>query len=194
MEKLEEKSAKKTQRENTQRAILMAVAAAGLLSLAVVAPNALQILPRLGIIEMKHPRRRELINRSRDRLISAGLLARDEKGYVHLTKKGQTKLKMLELWDYTLERSTRWDEKWRMLIFDIPEYRKTLRDKVRRTLSSIGFRRLQDSVWMYPYDCEELVTLLKADFRIGKDLIYLITDSIENDSGLRKKFNLPVAL
>ena len=54
----------------------------------------------------------------------------------------------------------------------------------------IGFVRLQDSVWVYPYDCEDLITLLKADFRVGKDVLYLIVDSIENDKYLRAEFNL----
>ena len=77
-----------------------------------------------------------------------------------------------------------------MLIFDIPEKKRHLRYKVRSTLSAVGFTRLQDSVWIYPYDCEDFVTLLKADFRIGKDLLYMIVDSLENDTWLRKKFNL----
>ena len=77
-----------------------------------------------------------------------------------------------------------------MLIFDVREERKSLRDKIRRTLIAIGFERLQYSVWVYPYDCEDLITLLKADFKIGKDLLYIISDSIENDTWLKKRFNL----
>ena len=77
-----------------------------------------------------------------------------------------------------------------MLVFDIPEYRKTLRDKVRRTLISIGFVRLQDSVWIYPYPCDDLIALLKSDFRVGKDLLYVIADSIENDTALKKRFSI----
>jgi CRISPR-associated endonuclease Cas2 len=76
------------------------------------------------------------------------------------------------------------------LIFDIKEERKGMRDKIRRTLNTIGFIRLQDSVWVYPYDCEDLIMLLKADFKIGKDLVYIIADSIENDKDLRLAFNL----
>jgi len=87
-------------------------------------------------------------------------------------------------------RKRRWDKKWRMLIFDIREERKNIREKVRRTLISLGFYRLQDSVWVYPYDCEDLVVLLKADFKIGKDLLYIISDEIENDEFLRKAFHL----
>jgi hypothetical protein len=56
-----------------------------------------------------------------------------------------------------------------------------------------GFVRLQDSVWVYPYDCEDIITLLKAEYRIGDDMRYMIVDSIERDSALRRHFKLPEA-
>lgn len=43
---------------------------------------------------------------------------------------------------------------------------------------------------MYPYDCEDLVTLLKADFKIGKELVYMIVENIEYDRDLKKLFCL----
>ena len=98
-----------------------------------------------------------------------------------MTKKGEDKLKEYSHSDYELLIPRTWDKKWRVLIFDIPEHRRTLRNKIRNTLIGIGFLRVQYSVWIFPYDCEELVTLLKADFRIGKDLLYLIVERIEND-------------
>jgi len=54
----------------------------------------------------------------------------------------------------------------------------------------IGFVHLQDSVWTYPYDCEDLIVLLKADFKIGKDILYMIVDELEGDWRLRKEFGL----
>ena len=54
----------------------------------------------------------------------------------------------------------------------------------------IGFVRLQDSVWVYPYDCEDLIVLLKADFKIGKDVLYMIVDELQGDWERRKEFGL----
>jgi len=193
MGKLEKESVRKRKRSNLQKAVLMSVAAAGFLSMAIVAPNALQALAKLGIIDTRSPRRKELINRARDRLLATKFLERDGKGFLRLTPKGEAKLRQLELSGYRLRKPKRWDQRWRVLVFDIPEHRKTLRDKVRRTLLAIGFQRLQDSVWVYPYDCEDLIALLKTDFKVGKDLIYIITDAIEGDSGLRERFNLSLA-
>ncbi|OHA26994.1 MAG: CRISPR-associated endonuclease Cas2 [Candidatus Taylorbacteria bacterium RIFCSPHIGHO2_02_FULL_46_13] len=188
---LEKEMRKRTRRRNLQKILLRTVAAAGFMSIALLAPNALQALAKLGFINFKRKyQEKTLINRSRDRLIKAGLLARNEEGLLRLTPKGMAKLRQLELVDYKLPRPRRWDGKWRVLIFDIKEERKSLRDKVRRTLIALGFKRLQDSVWVYPYDCEDLITLLKADFKIGKDLLYLVVEKMEYDVPLRKQFGL----
>ena len=84
----------------------------------------------------------------------------------------------------------RWDGKWRLVVFDIREYKRAVRDKVRNELSAFGFRRLQQSVWVYPYDCEEMVVLLKADHRIGREVLYITAGKIENDLWLRSEFGL----
>jgi len=183
----EKLSKQRTRRINIQKAILQSVAAVGLLSIAMVAPNAMQILKLFD----KNKKRNftQAANTSRRRLVENGLL-KYENGLLKLTDKGEVKLKQIEWRDYKVLQPKRWDKKWRVLTFDIPEKKRFTRDKVRLTLSAIGFKRLQDSVWVYPYDCEDLITLLKADFKIGKDLLYLIVDSIENDVELKKWFGL----
>ena len=49
---------------------------------------------------------------------------------------------------------------------------------------------MQDSVWVYPYDCEDILTLLKTDLGVGKYILYLIVDELENDKHLREFFDL----
>ena len=84
----------------------------------------------------------------------------------------------------------RWDKRYRMIIFDIPERRRIVRDQLRRIMRECGFLRIQDSVWVSPYDCEELIILIKADLHIGKDVLYTIVEKIENDKWIKKYFNL----
>lgn len=184
-----EQEVKRTRRnKNIQKAILGTVAVAGILTVAAIAPNALQILGMFG--HKKGRRFKEYVDNSRKRLVKNNLLEYTANGFLKLTPKGEAKLRQLELHDYKFKKPKRWDKKWRVLIFDIREERKALRDKIRRTLATIGFERLQDSVWVYPYDCEDLITLLKADFKVGKDLLYLIVEKIENDSLLQKQFGI----
>ena len=187
MGQLEKESRKRSRRANIQKLVLASVAAVGGISVVLVAPGVLGAMGKLGLIPSA--RQLEIIKRSRSRLVARGLLAY-QGNMLRLTAMGEQVLRRLELHDFKLRKPKRWDRKGRVLIFDIPERRKGLRPKIRYTLKAIGFVRLQDSVWVYPYDCEDLVTLLKADFKIGKDLLYLIADSIENDVHLKSHFGV----
>ncbi|MBP7770873.1 MAG: hypothetical protein KA066_03130 [Candidatus Pacebacteria bacterium] len=182
-----EEKRKKLERGDLQEIILTTVAVTGIIAVGLLAPNAVVAMAKLGLIP--GPRQKEIINNSRVRLVRNGLL-KYEHGNLRLTTKGKAQLRRLRLLDYKLKKPKYWDKKWRVLIFDIPEYRKVTRNRVRATLSRLGFKRLQDSVWVYPYDCEDVLTLLKADFRIGKDMLYMVVDSIEYDTRLRSHFAL----
>ncbi|MBI2627568.1 hypothetical protein HYW72_01410 [Candidatus Nomurabacteria bacterium] len=194
MGKLEKEFKKRERKANIQKIILSSIATVGLLSVAVLAPNALQALKFFGI-EPKSKWQKYNINHSVKRLKDHGLICFETTSrgtFTRLTPKGEDKLRKFRLLGYKLKKPRKWDKKWRMLIFDIKEKRKGTRDKIRFTLKRIGFLRLQDSVWVYPYDCEDLVTLMKADFKIGKDLLYLIVDTIEGDTKIKNYFKLPI--
>ncbi len=188
MGNIEKEFKKRKRRQDIQKAVLATVAVSGLLALTVVAPNTIQLLKSFGFDPKK--RQKEVIKRARERLVQKGLLVY-ENGFLKLTEKGRGELNKIELKDWKIEKPKKWDGRWRMLIFDIPEHKRSVRDDIRQTLLHIGFIKVQQSVWVYPYDCEDLITLLKADFNIGKDLLYLIVDSMENDKKFRKHFNLP---
>lgn len=185
---MEAESKKRSRNHAIKTLVLGSVAIAGVLSVGLVAPNVIGGMTKLGLV----PKRRqdEYIHSARMRLKKQGFLAEDD-GFLRITPKGQAKLRALVLSIARPPRLKRWDKKWRVLIFDIPEKRKGLRSKVRIQLQTSGFVRLQNSVWVYPYPCEEFVTLLKAELRVGKDLLYLIVDSLEGDRSLRAMFKLP---
>ena len=188
MGKMEEGNRRRTKKNEIKKAVLEAIAFAGMLSVFLIAPNAIGAMGKLGIAPSK--RQREYVNAARSRLLQQGLLI-SVRGLVRLTDAGERELRRLQLAEFESPTPKRWDKKWRVIVFDIPEYRKKLRDKLRHMIGRIGFERLQDSVWVYPYDCEDLIALLKADFHVGNDIIYMIVDSIENDRYLRLTFGLP---
>ena len=187
MGNLEKEVKKSIRNTKIQRAIIAAVGSAGLLAVTTLAPNAIQILGKIKKYEAK--RKDKSIYHARQRLIEKELLKYDGK-FLQLTKEGERSLEEFEHRDFKLPKPKKWDKKWRILIFDIKEKRRDVRDLLRKTLVSIGFVRLQNSVWIYPYDCEDLITLLKADFKIGRDVLYVIADRVENDKTLREQFNL----
>ena len=190
---LEQKAKERAKRKNVAEIVLKVVAGARILSAALVAPNALKAMGALGMLP--HGRQREVVRRAQARMIAQKLLARNSSGFLRLTKKGEERLEELKRNNFErfrIERPARWDKKWRLFIFDIKEERKRDRDYIRRTLENMGAVPLQKSVWVYPHDCEDMIALLKADFKVGYDLLYIIAEEIENDRSLREYFNLPL--
>lgn len=51
------------------------------------------------------------------------------------------------------EKDIEWDGKWRLVIFDIPEKRRSVRVVLRRKLLDWGFRKWQKSVWASKKNC-----------------------------------------
>lgn len=190
MGNLEKENNRQIRASKINKAVLGSVAAVGLLGVALVVPNALQALKLFNLDKKLLRNSRCSINSSRRRLIEKGFLEYAKDGFIRLTPLGEKVLRKMEACEYKVEKPKKWDHKWRMLIFDIKEYKRGLRDKIRNTLISIGFIKLQNSVWVYPYDCEDLITMLKADLEIGKEVLYVIADKIENEKVLLESFGL----
>ncbi|MEK7509668.1 MAG: hypothetical protein AAB605_03070 [Patescibacteria group bacterium] len=184
---LEEKSRKRTRNELISALILGSVWLAGGIAIVLIAPNVLGAMGKLGLTPKA--RQEEYVSVARRRLKKQGYLL-EKDGHLHLTSKGVARLQFLALSLASIASKARWDEKWRVLIFDIPDKRSGVRARIREQLRMAGFKRLQHSVWINPYPCEEFVALLKTEFRVGKHLIYLIVDVLEYDSEWRSRFGL----
>lgn len=55
-----------------------------------------------------------------------------------------------------------WDGKWRMVVFDLPESQRALRQKLRRTLRAAHLGCLQQSVWVTPDHLDSATDLLRS--------------------------------
>ncbi|PIS17266.1 MAG: hypothetical protein COT59_01535 [Candidatus Nealsonbacteria bacterium CG09_land_8_20_14_0_10_42_14] len=74
----------------------------------------------------------------------------EQKQAALITPKGADKILKIQL--RTKEEKRRPDGKWQMIIFDIPESKKHLREILRDNLYLLKYRKLQQSVWVCPYD------------------------------------------
>lgn len=61
---------------------------------------------------------------------------------------------------------SKWDGRWRLVIFDIPEKNKTVRNLLRRKLKGWGFRQWQKSVWLSKQNVTEALRKLIRDLGI----------------------------
>ncbi|MDO8492626.1 MAG: CRISPR-associated endonuclease Cas2 [bacterium] len=178
-------------RLNIERIILRTLAVSGMLAIVLLAPNALMLLKQLDKGKKRKKNPKYLITSAVKRLSEKKLINVDDKnGKVSLSPKGQHLLALLGDGNLKHKKQKTWDQKWRMVIFDIPEKRKRSREQLRLLLNQIGFLRLQDSVWVYPYETSEMITLLKIDNFLRQEVLYLVVEQIENDQIIRGYFNL----
>ena len=182
---LEKKVRINNRKNNLKKILLQTVMVSGVVAVSLIAPGVLVAMKKLGILPKN--RQKESINSCRNKLIKSGYL-KYQNDHLEITQKGENYLNREIIYENTKNQKRKWDCKWRVLIFDIPERKKIIREQIRRTLISVGFMRLQDSVWIYPYDCEKLITLLKADLKIGKDVLYMIVEALEYDKPVRLYF------
>lgn len=77
-----------------------------------------------------------------------------------------------------------WDGKWRIVVFDIPEQRRIIRNLFRRNLKKWGFRHLQKSVWISKRnDFDKLNSYIK-DLGIEKWVVVMEINKISDASYL----------
>lgn len=87
-------------------------------------------------------------------------------------------------------KTKKWDKKWRIVSYDIPEKFKHLRDAVRSILKRAGFVKLHHSLWIFPHECGELTSLIHQETKLQKYMVYGIVEKIENESKLKTLFSL----
>lgn len=189
---VEVEAKKKRIRTNVQQTLLAAIALTGVVLVAAIAPNApvaLSKLPSFRRAQLRYQYRTVL-----GRLAAKGHIVfekRDGKQYARITDSGRNMLAFeQEKAKLSHAKKRRWNRRWRVIIFDVPEKRRQTRDRLRNVMERTGFVRLQDSVWVFPYDCEDFISLLKAELKIGAAVLYMVVEHIENDKYLRAHFGL----
>ena len=115
---------------------------------------------------------------------------RIEGGRLSITEKGKSVLRSIIGATRRTLQERAWDGKWRIVFFDIPEIYAALRDRVRSILKRAGFVQLQQSIWIFPHDCEELVEFIREESGLSKYVLYGVLERIGDDARLRKLFKL----
>ena len=192
MGKLEERAKKKRKKDDYQKVVLGIIGMAGVI---VATAVALPLMAGIaGIAKQSGYRARQRAKTVTGRLAAKGLVRFVKKNgntYVELTEAGRRHLTLEQARLESLaSKSRRWDRRYRLVMFDIPQKRRATRDRLRSLMRDFGFLRLQDSVWVSPYDREDIIALVKAELKIGKDVLYAVVDQIENDSFIREHFHL----
>jgi DNA-binding transcriptional regulator PaaX len=135
---------------------------------------------------------REIRNLKKSEFIRKITKTKDGNYQLELTKKGKAKameyyfLQKLEIKDKI------WDGRWRMLIFDVPENLRKGRDALRWKIRKLGFRELQKSVFVIPYECKKEIDFVINYFDLKPYVYYGILEIMDEklNQKLMETFNL----
>lgn len=108
---------------------------------------------------------------------------------IKLTQKGRTKYLKFKLEEVSL-KGTRWDNKWRLVLYDVSQLKRTRQDAFRRMLKQMNFHPLQKSVYLTPYKCKEEIEYLREYFNLGEEVLLLEVSKLENEKYYKDYFGI----
>lgn len=88
------------------------------------------------------------------------------------------------------KKKKNWNGKWFLVFFDVPEIQRNKRNYLRRYLLDIGFYKYQQSIYIFPYECEKEIILIKKIVEGAKYMKYIIAEKIEDESTVKTFFKL----
>lgn len=127
---------------------------------------------------------RYAINRTLKGLMESGLIESHFSGqndYARLTTAGRKKATTLKLESDTSLLSD-WDGKWRIVLLDLPESRKSERESLRYLLKKASFVCLKNSAWISPFPFEHLFMNIKKDLGLTTEIMILVTETLDPET------------
>ncbi len=111
-------------------------------------------------------------------------------GGYRIMRRGANWLKKIKFRNLSIDEQKR-DGKWRVVIFDIPEEVKYLRDSFRHKLQSLNFFQLQRSVFVCPFSCDDEIKFIVDYLRIKDYTSFILADSPgSNESEIRDYYKI----
>lgn len=92
----------------------------------------------------------------------------------------------------SIQKPKKWDGYFWVVLFDIPEKRKRIRDALRFHLKKIGFYELQKSVFVFPFQCMKEIKFLAEYYNIRKHIRVVEARSIDQEKEFIDHFKLSV--
>lgn len=179
-----------------QSIILRTLFVTGVVGTALLAPNAIRLFKHIDRGASKRKRLYQRIDQARNRLARRGLIrvtGTERNTEITLTEQGKRALETVFANNYAIPEPAFWDGKWRIIMFDVREKRKRVRNTLRAMLRGAGFVWVQDSVWIHPYPCDEFVELMRSHLKSGVgEVLHITADAFAGDTRLREHFDLKI--
>lgn len=170
--------------------ILQILATGAVISLAVLAPNAAGPIVKLFTSRGVPPKKARAVIHYLKRHNLVMLRAEGTETVVTMTEEGKRKLLRYDFNTLAIPRPRRWDGRWRLVAFDIPEKKKLAREALRHKLKELGFLLIQKSLWVHPFACSNEINFISETFQISPYLWLIEASRLDHEEYLKKKFSL----
>jgi len=107
-----------------------------------------------------------------------------------LTDAGKKKILLYDLEKLEINKPLKWDNLWRVVVFDIPEDKKRARMAISSKLKELGFYPMQKSVFIHPYECKDEIDFVTELFNIVPYVRFLRVKDIDIELDLKNRFHL----
>jgi len=128
------------------------------------------------------------------RFLRKGLVVVVREGHdlkISLTPEGRKVAGFMQIDKLEIPKPRKWDRHWRLILFDIANPKTIHRNAFRAKLKDLGFRQLQKSAWIHPFNCTAEIELLRDFFGLDEEEVrVVIAKNIGNDLELQKHFRL----
>ncbi len=108
--------------------------------------------------------------------------------YYEITTKGLAKIDEYRIDNIKINHTSKWDGKWRLVVYDIPEKRKSSRDWLQNRLLELDFVKIQDSVYVFPFECTKEIATISSLLNISQYVLISISDIIQGEENIIEKF------
>lgn len=135
----------------------------------------------------KREREREL-RRTISYMKTKNLLQGDYEHGLQITAKGRERLQKIDFGKLSISTPKAWDQKWRLVFFDIPEDRRSGRTMLTSKLKSLGFYQLQKSAWIHPFPCRDVIERISSQYEVDSYISYVEVTYIDNQQKLKERF------
>lgn len=172
-------------------ALLRTLALGGVTVTVLLAPGTAKMLDKPIQRFIKNLEAKERERELRQMLVymkSKGLIKGSYDYGLEITDKARKRLAKLDIDKLAIKAPKRWDGKWRIIFYDIPESQKAARNAFSFKLRQLGCQQLQRSVWVHPFACQEEVSAVAASLEIDKYITYLEVSKISGRSKLIERF------
>jgi len=173
--------------KNCAEVVMSVLSIATIMTMTVVAPNAIQVLK----LFQKRKGKRYSTKQNKQKILKTFYYLRS-KGYIHfiahgadyevvVTDKGNKHVKNLNFETLTMSNPKTWDGKFWQIAIDIPVKYKTAADYLRSKLKELYCYPLQRSLWFYPHDPRGEVEFIGRTYGVANYITFMKIERMEQE-------------